>query len=308
MGTPHFALPALKALQASAHELIAVYSQPPRPSGRGMAVTPSPVHAFAEEHAIPVFTPEKLSSAEAQAQFRAHEADIAVVAAYGLLLPQAILDAPRFGCLNIHPSDLPRWRGAAPIQRTLMAGDTATACCIMRMEAGLDTGPVLAREPYVIPQEMDGGALHDAMAERGAALLLKVIEAYADGCPPMAIAQHSDGVTYAKKITKADQIIHWNHEAHIILNQIRGLSPSPGAITMLNGETVKLFAAQLEVGDASKPPGEILDNALLINAAHGTALRILHLQRPGKTRQKAADFLQGFQVFKGNRARQPTLA
>ena len=299
MGTPAFAVPALSALIASSHEVVAVYSQPPRPAGRGLKLTPSPIQQLAETHAIPVFTPTSLKSAEAQAQFSSHSADIAVVAAYGLLLPQAILSAPRLGCINIHPSDLPRWRGAAPIQRTLMAGDSETACCIIQLELGLDTGPIHLREPFTIPPEMDAGGLHDAMAKIGAQQVLKVLERLASPHAPAPIVQSTHGITYAEKITKDDRVLDWTKPASSLLAQIRGLSPNPGATTDINGETIKIFSASIEAGDADKPAGMALDDRLLINAGDGQALRLSMLQRPGKTRQNAADFLQGFPVNAG---------
>lgn len=299
MGTPSFALPALTALMSAPCEIVAVYTQPPRPSGRGMKLTPSPVHQLASHCGITVETPVSLRTSEAQQRFAEYRADIAVVAAYGLLLPQAILDLPRLGCINIHPSDLPRWRGAAPIQRTILAGDTATACCIMQMEAGLDTGPVLRREPYTIAPGTTSAALHDAMAERGAHLLLEVLAEYARGKPPHAVPQSADGVSYAAKITAADQPIDWQRPAKEIYQQILGLNPTPGATTLLNGETVKIFNASLEKGDRAKPPGTVLDERLLINAGDGEALRLSELQRAGKSRQQAAQFLQGFAVRSG---------
>lgn len=299
MGTPQFAVPALEALIASAHEVVAVYSQPPRPAGRGMKLTPSPVQQLAEKHGIPVFTPVSLKPSEIQAAFAAHAADIAVVAAYGLLLPQAILDAPRLGCINIHPSDLPRWRGAAPIQRTLMAGDIETACCIIQLELGLDTGPIHLREPFTIPPDMDAGGLQDAMAEIGAKQVLAVLENLASTNPTAPIAQAVTGITYAEKITKADREMDWSKPASALLNQIRGLSPSPAASTSFHGEVIKIFKATIEQGDASKPAGIALDNQLLINAGDGRALRLCELQRPGKSRQNATQFLQGFPVPAG---------
>lgn len=301
MGTPAFALPALEALIASPHKVVAVYSQPPRPAGRGMKLTPSPVQLHAEKHAIPVFTPVSLKPAEAQKEFAAHKADVAVVAAYGLLLPQSILDAPRLGCINIHPSDLPRWRGAAPIARTLMAGDEQTACCIMQMDAGLDTGPVLVRAPFTIPPTMTAGELHDAMAKLGAELLMTALDALAQG-KARGDAQPEHGVTYAAKITRDDQRIDWAKPAMNVVNHIRALSPSPGATTVVGGEQVKIYAGKVEKGDAGKMPGTALDNELLINTGDGGAVRITELQRPGKARQGAKDFLKGFKVAAGTHA------
>ena len=307
MGTPTFAVPALAALIGSAHEVVAVYSQPPRPAGRGLKLVPSAVHQLAEAHGIPVYTPTTLKSAEAQATFAAHEADIAVVAAYGLLLPQAILDAPRLGCINIHPSDLPRWRGAAPIQRTLMAGDTTTACCIMQLELGLDTGPIHLREPFTIPADMDAGALHDAMAELGAKQLLTVLENLTNPQSPIPNPQSLQGITYAEKITKADRILDWTRPADALLHQIRGLSPAPAAITEINGDTIKIFAAEVKKIAADATPGTTLDDRLLITAGNATALRLTELQRPGKARQQASQFLQGFPIKAGITLKTPIL-
>ena len=302
MGTPGFALPTLQALIDSTHEVVAVYTQPPRPSGRGMKLTSSPVQQLAEQRGIAVYTPTSLKNEDTQRVFAAHGADAAVVAAYGLLLPQAILDAPRLGCINIHPSDLPRWRGAAPIQRTIMAGDKTTACCIMQMDKGLDSGAVLAREPYAIAPGTTTAALHDAMAELGARMLIDVLAK-----PLIAIPQPLEGLTYANKITNADQPIDWSRTASVIYQQILGLAPTPGATTTINGETIKIFAASIEPGDASKPAGLLLDDRLLINAGDGNALRITELQRPNKARQSAAQFLQGFPVSAGITAK-PVLA
>lgn len=295
MGTPAFALPSLQALLASEHEVVAVYSQPPRPAGRGQKLTASPVHQLAQVHNIPVFTPTSLKPAEVQTQFAAHRPDAAIVAAYGLLLPQAILDIPRLGCINIHPSDLPRWRGAAPIQRTIMVGDTRTACCIMHMEAGLDSGPVLARTPFAIPEGMNAGALHDAMAEMGAKLLLEVLASPLNPQP-----QPLEGITYAHKITKADQWIDWAQPATHIRQHILGLSPSPAAITSYGNETWKILDAELASGSSTAEAGVLLDNALTVATGHG-ALRILKLQRPGKAPMLAADFLRGTKLSAGER-------
>jgi methionyl-tRNA formyltransferase len=303
MGTPAFAVPALKALLASSHEVIAVYSQPPRPAGRGLKLTTSPVHQLAEANGIPVYTPVNLKSAETQTAFASHNADVAVVAAYGLLLPQAVLDAPKFGCINIHPSDLPRWRGAAPIQRTLMAGDAHTACCIIQLEAGLDTGPIHLREPFTIPPDMNAGQLHDAMAKIGAKQVLAVLDMLASDPAHKPTAQAIEGITYAEKITKEERALDWNKPAAELLNCIRGLSPAPCATATLTGEVVKLFFAEIGTGDSSKPAGTIIDNQLLINCGDGRALRPLELQRPGKNRQNLAQFLLNQAVPAGSIAK-----
>ena len=303
MGTPSFAVPTLTALIESPHEVVAVYAQPPRPAGRGMKLTPSPVQLLAENHAIPIFTPTSLKSPEEQELFRKHGADLAVVAAYGLLLPQAILSAPRLGCINIHPSELPRWRGAAPIQRTIMAGDTTTACCIMQMDHGLDTGDVLARQPFPLSPDMDASALHDAMSHMGAKMVTEVMEQLAKGTAK-PVPQANEGITYAAKITKADRLLNWSWPANRLYSQIQGVAPL-GAITGLKDETIKVLKAQMEQGDASKPHGMALDDALLINAGHGTALRLLELQRPNKNRQNAAQFLQNYPIPAGALTHKP---
>lgn len=296
MGTPQFAVPTLQALISSEHEITAVYSQPPRPAGRGQKLTKSPVHQLAEQHSIAVFTPTNLKSPQAQAEFAALGADIAVVAAYGLLLPQAILDAPKHGCINIHPSALPRWRGAAPIQRTIMAGDTTTDCCIMQMEAGLDTGPVLAREAFMIPEHFNAGDLHDAMAHIGARMTLDVMARLSSLTPTL---QSTDGVTYAQKIVKDDQKIDWSKSAREIENYIRGLCPSPAATTIINGEVVKIFSAKVErYSGTTRPISTVLDDTLLVQCGGGTTLRILELQRPNKTRMQAKYALKSFIVQK----------
>lgn len=297
MGTPAFAVPALEALIGAKHEVVAVYSQPPRPAGRGLKLTPSPVHSVADAHGISVLTPASLKSPEAQAAFAAHKADVAVVAAYGLLLPQAVLDAPKHGCINIHPSDLPRWRGAAPLQRTLMAGDTETACCIIQLEAGLDTGPIHLREPFSIPAGMDAGELHDIMAIMGAKLTLQVLERLQSG-RSNARAQAADGVTYAEKISKEERAIDWAKPARAVFDHIRGLSPSPAATFMLGDEVLKIYRAEIVPGDAKKVAGTILDG-FAINCGDDSAIRPISLQRPGKNRQDLPQFLASFPIKPG---------
>jgi methionyl-tRNA formyltransferase len=306
MGTPTFAVPTLQALiDSPIHHVVAVYSQPPRPSGRGLQMNTSPVHKLAEAHDIPVFTPTSLKPPEVQAKFRAHLPHVAVVAAYGMLLPGTILKIPTLGCINVHPSDLPRWRGAAPIQRTIMSNDTHTACCIMQMDAGLDTGAVLARRPFLIPPEMDAAELHDNMANYGAKLVLDVLKNAETG-HLIATPQEAEGVTYAAKITKADRIIDWSQPAEHLHHLVRGLAPS-GAITVLKGENIKIFKTRVERGDADKPAGIVLDDALLINAGHGSALRLLELQRPNKNRQPAAQFLQSQPITAGAFTHNPVI-
>jgi len=304
MGTPYFALPALQALIDAEHEIVAAYSQPPRKAGRGMKLTPSPVQLLADQHGIPVHIPTSLKDTNEQAVFGSYRADVAVVAAYGLLLPPAILTGTRYGCINIHPSDLPRWRGAAPLHRTIMAGDTVTSCCIMQMDAGLDTGPVLARAAYPIPDGTTTGQLHDTMATMGAQMVLDVLRELETG-RTVAKPQSEVGVTYASKMTKDDQPINWKQPARDILQQILALSPAPGAVAAINSEWVKIYAAAIEAGDATKAPGTVLDDRLLVNAGDGHALRLLQLQRAGKARQEAPQFLQGFIVSAGTVVQNP---
>jgi methionyl-tRNA formyltransferase len=237
MGTPAFALPTLAALHESGHEIVAVYSQPPRPAGRGQKETPSPVHQYAAQHGLAVFTPASLKLPEVQQQFAAHHADAAIVAAYGLLLPKPILEAYKLGCINIHPSLLPRWRGAAPIQRTIMAGDKETGITVMQMNEGLDTGDMLMVERYPIAPGTSAGALHDVLAEKAGPLLLKTLAQINTITP---VKQPDAGVTYANKITKEEARINWNQPAETIYQHILGLSPSPGAsLTYNNDQAVR---------------------------------------------------------------------
>jgi methionyl-tRNA formyltransferase len=269
-----------------------------------MKLTPSPVHQLAEARGIPVYTPTSLKAPEAQAEFAALGADIAVVAAYGLLLPQAILDAPKHGCVNIHPSALPRWRGAAPLQRTIMEGDSSTACCIMQMDAGLDTGAVILRHDFTIPDGMSFGQLHDAMSHVGASLTCEALQLIAAGTATRT-PQASEGVRMAAKITKADQRLDPARPAAALRQQVLGLAPAPGTTLEIAGEILKIFDARTEAGDASQPAGTLLDDALLMNTSGGTALRLVELQRPGKGRQPAPQFLQGFAAPKGTLAKMP---
>lgn len=290
MGTPHFALPSLQALADSPHEIVAIYTQPPRPAGRGQKERPSPVHAFALEHKIPVFTPASLKSPEAQEAFRAHNADAAIVAAYGLLLPPAILQGTRLGCINVHPSLLPRWRGAAPIARAVMAGDRETGIVIMQMDEGLDTGNMLLVRHFPIPDGTTTGELHDRLAQEAGPMLLDVLERFSSIIP---VKQPEDGVAYARKIIKEECRIDWRETAASVRNKVLGLSPSPGAFFMHAGEAVKVFSAELSSGQTA--PGTTLDEALTVACGEG-ALRLLLLQRPGKKPVAAAELLRGWPV------------
>ncbi|MCE8510161.1 methionyl-tRNA formyltransferase [Ruegeria pomeroyi] len=295
MGTPDFSVPVLEALVGAGHEIAAVYCQPPRPAGRGKKDRPTPVHARALDLGLEVRHPISLKGAEAQADFAALGADVAVVVAYGLILPQTVLDAPRHGCLNIHASLLPRWRGAAPIHRAIMAGDDQTGICIMQMEAGLDTGPVLLRSRTPIRAEETTGALHDRLSAMGANLIVEALAHLPELTPE---PQLEKGVTYAAKIDKAEARVDWTRPAVEIDRQIRGLSPFPGAWTEIAGERVKLLASRLATGQGT--PGAVLDDALTVACGTG-AVSLTRLQRAGKGAQDADIFLRGWPVPKGTR-------
>jgi len=299
MGTPDFSVPALAELIAAGHDVVAVYSQPPRKSGRGMTQTPTPVHAFAQAQGIEVRTPEKLKDAGEQAAFRDLDLDVAVVAAYGLILPQTILDAPRLGCLNIHASLLPRWRGAAPIQRAIMAGDAETGVAIMQMEAGLDTGPVLLAERTHISPVETAGELHDRLSLIGAGLMVRALAALERGSLE-ATPQPDDGVTYAAKIDKAEARIDWSRPAGELDCHIRGLAPFPGAWCEMqkDGKAQRVKILRAQPVDASGTPGTALDDTLTIACGTG-ALKLLQVQRAGKGVQQADEFLRGFPVASG---------
>jgi methionyl-tRNA formyltransferase len=297
MGTPDFAAVALKAIHAAGHEIARAYSQPPRPADRGMKERKSAVHKLAEALGIPVRTPLNLKGAEAE-EFAALGADAAVVAAYGLLLPKAVLDAPRLGCFNIHASLLPRWRGAAPIQRAIMAGDAETGVTIMQMEEGLDTGPMLLKARVPIGPETTAGALHDRLAEIGGRLIVDALEKLEAGTFH-GEPQPAEGVTYAKKISKAEAKIDFARGAAEVRNHIHGLSPFPGAWLMLEGARIKVLTAAVEPGAGA--PGSALDDRLLFACRDG-AIRMLTVQREGKEPMEADPFLRGMPVPKGARA------
>ena len=294
MGTPDFATHALQALRAAGHEIAAVYSQPPRPAGRGYAVKPSPVHALAESLGLPVRTPLSLKSAEEQQAFAALQADAAVVVAYGLLLPRPVLAAPRFGCFNIHASLLPRWRGAAPIQRAIMAGDAETGVTIMRMEEGLDTGPMMKVERIAITPQATAASLHDDLAALGARLIVEALQAPEQPGTP----QPAEGVTYARKIDKAEARIDFSRPAPEVRNHIHGLSPFPGAWTMIGNVRVKVLRA--EAADGTGEPGMALDDGLTIACGEG-AIRLSDVQREGKGAMLAEQLLRGLPVPAGTR-------
>ena len=295
MGTPDFAVPSLAALVEAGHEVAAVYSQPPRRAGRGQKERPSPVHAWAAEHGLPVRTPSTLRDEAAQADFAALGLDAAIVAAYGLILPLPVLSAPRLGCINVHASLLPRWRGAAPIQRAILAGDTQTGISIMMMEEGLDTGPVLRRESVSIGPETTAGELHDALAALGGRMIAPVLADFAAG-RIVPEPQDDAGTTYAKKIEKSEARIDWSEDAAMVARRIHAFAPWPGAWFTLGGERVKALAAEIETGDGAA--GEVLDDTLWVACGSG-AVRLHRLQREGKKSAAAADFLRGRDVPKG---------
>lgn len=289
MGSPEFSCAPLRALIAAGHEIAAVYCQPPRPAGRGKKPRATPVQALAEDLHVPARHPKTLRNAEAQAEFTAWAADIAVVVAYGLILPQAVLDAPRLGCVNIHASLLPRWRGAAPIHRAIMAGDDETGISIMQMEAGLDTGPVLLTRTLPIGAEDTTAALHDRLSQLGAEAIVAALAEF-DSLTP--VPQPQEGVTYAEKIDKAEAAIDWSNDAAEIDRQIRGLSPFPGAWTTHSGRRLKFLACRrAQARPDGAAAGSVIDG---LTIACGTgAIEITELQPEGKPRMAAADFLRG---------------
>jgi len=300
MGTPDFAVLTLLELIGQGHEIAAVYTQPPRPAGRGLAERLSPVGEKARGFGIPVLTPRSLRDPAAQAAFSAHGADVAVVVAYGLILPRPILDAPAEGCLNLHASLLPRWRGAAPIQRAVMAGDRETGVMVMRMEEGLDTGPVCLAERAPIGPDETAGGLHDRLARLGADLMARALAALGRGAL-VCTEQSEAGATYARKIEKAETRIDWTRSAGQVLNHIRGLSPSPGAwceIPLAGGtERVQILRAALSPGQGA--PGAVLGFDPLAAACGDGAVRLEELRRAGKRPVAAAEFLRGARLVPG---------
>ena len=310
MGSPDFAVPSLRALVAAGHDVVAAYCQPPRPAGRGKGERKTAVHFAAEGLGIPVFTPKSLRNEAAQAEFAGHDADLAVVAAYGLILPKPILDAPRGGCVNVHASLLPRWRGAAPIQRAILAGDEVSGVTIMRMDEGLDTGPMLLKRELSLDGK-DAGLVTEELSVLGAKTLIDWLAS-----PTPAEAQPKDGVTYAAKVDKAEARIDWSRSAEEIARQVRAFAPAPGAWFEVNGERVKLLEAEA----LSRPPresggpavstgeqrdsrlhgngGEVVDDCLTISCATGY-IRPLKVQRAGRGPMTAAEFLRGFPIPQG---------
>jgi methionyl-tRNA formyltransferase len=290
MGTPAFAVPTLKELLRAGHDVVAVYSQPPKPAGRGQQERKSPVQELAEAEGLIVETPASLKDPATQQQFKNYGAEAAVVAAYGLLLPPAILDACPLGCINVHPSLLPRWRGAAPIQRALMAGDKETGVCIMQMDEGLDTGAILHQAKLPIPEDMTAGELHDMLAEMGATMVTHTLSNRLSALP-----QAMNGATYAKKISKEDCRIDWTKRAREIKCLIHGLSPMPGAFFPYKGEAIKVFRARVMPNPSRVPAGTVLDDRLSISCGEGV-IQLLMLQRPGKKPMEASEFLRGFAI------------
>lgn len=295
MGTPDFAVPALKKL-IDHHNVVAVYTQPPRPKGRGHQVQKSPIHTLAGTHNIPVETPKSLKDETAQEQLRAYAPDIIVVVAYGLLLPKAVLELPALGCLNIHGSLLPRWRGAAPLHRAILAGDTQTGITIMQMDEGLDTGPLWATTKHAIPPHATTAELHDLMAQSGAHLLLEVLRHRQENPDAHPTPQPQAGVTYAHKLTKDEGHIRWKEKtAPEIERQIRALTPWPGSWCLFKGTKLKIQSAELCKTTTTAKPGTVLTNDLVVACKQGT-LRITCLQKPGGSPLTTADFVRGFPI------------
>jgi len=296
MGTPDFSVPTLFELVSHGHEIAAVYTRPPRAGGRGMKLQPTPVEQQARRFGIPVLTPKTLKTAEVLQEFRAHGADAAVIVAYGMILPQAILEAPKLGCYNLHASLLPRWRGAAPINRAIMAGDDVSGVMVMKMDAGLDTGDIAMAERIAITDQMTASDLHDALSRVGADLMVRAMAALERGALTLT-KQSEDGVSYAAKIDKAEGRIDWNKPARAVLRHIHGLSTFPGAWSEIagEGEQVRVKILRCELAGGTGTPGAVLDDRLAIACGEG-AIRVVELQRAGKAPMKAAEFLRGTQV------------
>jgi methionyl-tRNA formyltransferase len=299
-GTPEFAAVALEAILAAGHDVRLVLTQPDRPAGRGQQLHASPVKRLAQKHGIAVHQPDRLRDPASHAPLIEAAADVLVVAAYGLILPQAVLDIPRLGCINIHASLLPRWRGAAPIQRAIEAGDAETGVTIMRMEAGLDTGPMLLKEALAIAADDSAATLHDKLAAQGGRLIVDALGRL-EGLTPEV--QPETGVTYANKIEKREATIAWGLPAAAIERRIRAFDPFPGALASLRGETVKVWKARIAIASGGGPAGTVLDvgaDGIVVVCGEG-ALRLTELQKPGGRRIAAADFLRGFAVVAGER-------
>ncbi len=297
MGTPDFSVPALVALLGQGHDIVACYCQPPRPAGRGMELRKSPVHEKAESFGIPVFTPASLKGEDEQALFTGHDADLAVVVAYGLILPAAVLNAPHLGCYNIHASLLPRWRGAAPIQRAIMAGDSETGVTIMKMDEGLDTGPMALVDKLPIAPDMTAGELHDDLARLGGDLIVRAVSALERDLLTLT-PQPDDGVVYADKIAKAESRIDWSLPAETVHNHIRGLSPFPGAWFEMGDKKERVKVLRSTLCEGQGEPGKVVDDALAVACGSG-AVRLTRLQRAGKKPAGADEFLRGARLARG---------
>jgi methionyl-tRNA formyltransferase len=306
MGTPPFAATILDALIAAGHHLLAVYTQPPRPAGRGHRPQPSPVQLLAERRDLPVRCPRHLRDAPVQAEFAALDAEAAVVAAYGLILPGRMLTAPHRGCFNVHASLLPRWRGAAPIQRALLAGDAETGITVMRMEEGLDTGPILMQQALPIEADATAVRLAEALAELGGELLVKALEAAAHGALEPR-PQPSEGVTYAPKLSRAEGRLDWRRSAPELERQVRAFDPWPGAFFEIRDEQIRVLAAAVLPGAPENPPGMVLDNRMTIACGSGS-LRLLQLQRPGRAPLDQSAFLRGFSIAPGTQLPCPAIS
>ncbi len=299
MGTPDFAVPALLALQRAGHNLVAIYCQPPKPAGRGQAVRKTPVHEAAEALGLDVRTPATLRDPAEQETLKALHPDVIVVAAYGLILPQAVLDIPPMGCLNIHGSLLPRWRGAAPLHRALLAGDRETGITIMQMDAGLDTGPMLMKEALSITEETTAQSLHDAMAAMGARMIVTALESLSAGTL-QATTQPSDGVTYAAKLSREEGRIDWKKPAQDLARQVRAFHPWPSSFFLCEKEKIKVLKASL-IDNAMGAAGELLDDQMTVACGGGGSLRLELVQREGKKPASGADALRGLRLAVGTR-------
>jgi methionyl-tRNA formyltransferase len=297
MGTPVFAATILEALIGAGHRLLAVYTQPPRPASRGHRLQPSPAQLLAERHGLVVRCPARLRDQQAQAEFAALGAEAAVVAAYGLILPGAMLSAPRLGCVNVHASLLPRWRGAAPVQRALLAGDGEIGITIMQMEEGLDTGPILMQQPLPIGPAATAAGLTDELARVGGSLMVAALDGLARGAL-MPLPQPQEGVTYAPKISREEGRLDWGHPAAELERRVRALDPWPGAFFEHGGEPIRVLASAVLPGASEAPPGTVLDDRLSIACGSG-ALRLLRLQRPGRAALDMAEFLRGYPIIPG---------
>ncbi len=297
MGTPEIAVPMLSEIMAAGHEVVAVYCQPPRPAGRGMDLRKSPVHEHAEAMGLPVLTPRTLKGEAEQVAFCAHDADVAVVVAYGLLLPKSVLEAPRYGCLNMHGSALPRWRGAAPIQRAIMAGDSETAAMVMRMDEGLDTGPVCLAERIAIGPDMTAGELHDQMMLIGAGLMVRALAALERGSLTET-QQPAEGVTYATKIDKAETRIDVSRSAREVHNHIRGLSPFPGAWLEAGpeGKRERIKVLRTALAEGKGPSGTVIDASGPVIACGEGAIRLIEAQRAGRKPVSGPELMRGFDL------------